>query len=647
MWTLSPERLAHLKALSSRYPTARAAISEAAALRAQLSLPRGVIQVVSDIHGEDAKLRHVINNGSGSIRQLVDQILGETLKEPERSRFLAILYYPRETINRFSRDIVASGDRTEWAYRTLCLQFQIIRHLRATCRRSHFEELLPREYRELFVELGSGQRPEYIKEMLKGLSLHDKDWGAVRAGARLIRNLACDELLVIGDLGDRGPRIDRVIEALMRQPKCRLVWGNHDTIWLGAHLGHEPCLLTTLRFSARYRQAAQLEEGYGILTTPLEKLVREVYGDDPAERFAPKGQGLRDAIMVARMQKAIAIMQFKAEGRMIAQHPEWNLDHRRLLHKIKFDGRTAVSVEIDGKVHPMLDGFLPTIDPAAPYEYSREERICLDRLKESFTRSQKLREHMEWMVRHGGMWTRREEVLLFHACVPVEKDGTPQTLLVDGKEYSGRELMDVLGSMVRRAMRKRWFGLDQDADWLWYLWGCPRSPLFGKDKLTTFESYFIADKEAQKEHKNAYFELMHDPEFIRRIGKLFGCSDDVLVVNGHVPVKVEKGETPLKKGGNAITIDGAFSEAYGDRGYTLVIKPDRIEIAEHSPFTGIESVITSGSDIVPTVTTVREYPHPRHVRDTDQGVDIKRLISDLDDLVEAFREGVVTEADDT
>jgi fructose-1,6-bisphosphatase-3 len=294
----------------------------------------------------------------------------------------------------------------------------------------------------------------------------------------------------------------------------------------------------------------------------------------------------------------------------------------------------------------MLDSFLPTIDPADPYEYSREERICLDRLKESFTRSQKLREHMEWMVRHGGMWTRREEVLLFHACVPVEKDGTPQSLLVDGKEYSGRDLMDVLGSMVRRAMRKRWFGLDQDADWLWYLWGCPQSPLFGKDKLTTFESYFVADKEAHKEHKNAYFELMHDPEFIRSIGKLFGCSDDVLVVNGHVPVKVEKGETPLKKGGNAITIDGAFSEAYGDRGYTLVIKPDRIELAEHSPFTGIESVITSGSDIVPKVSTVREYPHPRHVRDTDQGAEIKRLISDLDDLVEAFLEGVVTEADD-
>ncbi len=645
MLNLTPERLAHLKALSSRFPTADTAITEAGALRAQLTLPRGVVHVISDIHGEDAKLRHVINNASGAIRQLVEQILGSTLKEPEKSRFLAVLYYPREWINRFSRDIVASGQRVEWVYRTLFLQFEIVRHLRSTYRREHFEELLPRDYRELFVELGSGQRPEYIKELLRGLGLHDKDWGAVRAGARLIRNLACEELLVIGDLGDRGPRIDRVIEALMRQPKCNVLWGNHDMIWLGAHLGHEACMWTTLRFSARYRQAAQLEEGYGILTTPLEKLVREVYGDDPAERFTPKGQGLRDQRMVARMQKAIAIMQFKSEGRMIEQHPEWNLSHRRLLHKIKFEGGKAISVEIDGKEHRMLDGFLPTINPADPYAYSPEEQVCMERLRESFTRSGKLREHMEWMVRHGRMWTKREEVLFFHACVPVDATGAPQKLLIDGQERSGRQLMDALGSMVRRAMRKRWFGLDTDADWLWYMWGSPQSPLFGKDKLTTFESYFIADKETHKEHKNAYFELMNNSEFIKSVGRLFGCNEDCLVVNGHVPVKVEKGEMPLKKGGNAITIDGAFSEAYGDRGYTLVLRPDRIDLAEHSPFTGIEAVITSGSDIVPKITTIRTYPAPRAVSDTDAGAEVIRLIADLDDLIEAYREGAVVEAD--
>lgn len=635
---LSDDRVNLLRALAVQYPSPEAAISEAAALRAKLTLPRGLVHVISDVHGEDMKLRHVINNASGALRQLVDQYVGDRLTPEDKQQFLAVLYYPREAVNKFSHRIVASGNRLEWVYRTLCLQFEIVRHLRAWHRRDAFERLLPGWYRELFVELGSGQRPEYIKEMIAGLAIHDRDWGAVRAGARLIRNLSCEELLVIGDLGDRGPRMDRVIETLMRQPKCNILWGNHDMLWFGSQIGHEPCMLTCLRFSLRYRKLSQLEEGYGVMMAPIERLVRQVYADDPAERFIPKGEGFRDTLTVARMQKAVAIMQFKAEGRMLERHPEWNLAHRRLLHRINAADGT---VEIDGTRHQLLDRNLPTINPADPYAYSPEEQACIDRLKESFTRSMKLREHMQWMVTHGRMWTKRDEVLLFHACVPVEADGTPQTLRVDGRDLAGRELMDALGSVVRRAMRKRWFNLDDDADWLWYLWGCPRSPLFGKDKLATFETYFVADKATHKEHKNAYFDLMHDAAFIRRIGTLFGCGDDVLVVNGHVPVKIEKGEQPVKAGGNAITIDGAFSEAYGDRGYTLVLEPDRIDLAEHAPFQGVEAAISDGADIVPKITSVRQYPCQRLVRDTDDGRRIARRIGDLDALVRAYQEGLV------
>ncbi len=635
---ITDDRANLLRALAVQFPTPESAITEAAALRARLTLPRGLVHVISDIHGEDLKLRHVINNASGALRQIVERILGDRLKPEDKQQFLSVLYYPRESINTFSHRIVARGDRLDWVYRTLTLQFEIVRHLRALHRRDHFEKLLPQHYRELFIELGSGQRPDYIREMLSGLSIHDRDWGAVRAGARLIRNLSCEELLVIGDLGDRGPRMDRVIEILMRQPKCNILWGNHDMLWIGSYLGHEPSMLTCLRFSLRYRKLSQLEEGYGVMMAPIEKLVRQVYADDPAERFMPKGEGFRDAVTVARMQKAIAVMQFKAEGRLIAAHPEWNLEHRRLLHRID---HAAGTVDIDGIKHPMLDRFLPTIDPADPYAYSPEEQACVDRLKESFTRSMKLREHMEWLVSRGRMWTKRDEVLLFHACVPVESDGTPQTLKVDGKDLSGRELMDALGSVVRRAMRKRWFGIDADADWIWYLWGGPKSPLFGKDRLATFETYFVADKNAHKEHKNAYFDLMHDPGFIRKIGSLFGVSDDVLVVNGHVPVKVEKGEQPVKKGGNAITIDGAFSEAYGDRGYTLVIKPDGIELAEHAPFHGVEAAISDGADIVPVITSIRKSASPRALRDTDEGRRIARRITDLDALVAAYQEGLV------
>lgn len=637
---LSDDRLNLFRALAVRYPTADSAIAEASGLSAKLNLPKGIVHVISDVHGEDAKLRHVINNSSGALRTLVEATLRDRLSPEGRSRFLAVLYYPREAVERFAPSIIASGKRLEWIFETLTLQFEIIREIRKTYRRDHVERLIPVQYRELFVELVSGQRPDFPRAMLIQMAQHDRDWGAVRAGSRLIRNLASEELLVAGDLGDRGPRIDRVIDTLMRQPRVNLLWGNHDTIWLGSHLGHEACILNVLRFSARYRRASQLEEGYGILTTPIERLVREVYADDPAERFIPKGDGHRDHLTVARMQKAIAIMQFKSEGRMIERHPEWNLDHRRLLHRID---HKAGTVTIDSVTYPMLDTRLPTIDPNDPYAFSPEEQTCINRVRDSFIRSQRLSEQMQWVVRRGRMWTCRDDALIFHACVPVDAGGTPQSLMVDGKEVSGRELFDVLGSIVRRAFRKRFFGLDQDADWLWYLWGGPLSPLFGKDKMATFETYFVADKEAQKEHKNPYFEHVHDAEFVKKIGRLFGCGDDVLIVNGHVPVKIEKGEQPVKRGGNCVTIDGAFSEAYGDRGYTLLLKPEAIELAEHSAFSSVEDVIESGADIVPKVSTIRRYDKPRMLNDTDEGRQIRQTISDLESLVQAYQEGVVAE----
>lgn len=651
----SPEHDALLNALAAIYPSAEAALAEAAGLSATLDLPMGLVHIISDVHGEDQKLRHVIHNASGALRPLVEDVLKDRLSPDERARFLAILYYPREALARFAPRVVASGDRVGWVYRTLGLQCEIIRALRRTYRRDRVDRLTPPEFRELFVEMLSGQRPEFPRAILAALARHDRDWEALSAASRLIRNLASAEILVAGDLGDRGPRMDRVIDLLMNQPGdlVSLLWGNHDAIWMGSVLGHDPCILTVLRFSARYRRAAQLEEGYGILTTPLERLVRDRYADDPAERFIPKGDGWRDPLTVARMQKAIAVMQFKAEGRMIARHPEWNLDHRRLLHRID---HAAGTVEIDGRTHPMLDTRLPTIDPRNPYEYSPEEKLCMDRLRRSFTSSTRLRAHMDWLVQRGGMWTRRDDVLVFHACVPVGKDGAPQTLRVDGRDLAGRELMDALAAVVRRAFRadRRVGALagehapevgspdnNPDADWLHYLWGGPRSPLFGKDKLATFETYFVADKDAHKEVKNPYFELIHDADFVRRTGRLFGCGDDVMIVNGHVPVKVEKGEQPVKRGGNAVTVDGAFSEAYGDRGFTLVLKPDRIELAEHANFEGVDKTIDAGADMVPKVATIRTYPSPRRVRDTEQGRRTLAMIADLEDLAKAYEDGRV------
>jgi fructose-1,6-bisphosphatase-3 len=645
MPSLSPDRLAHLQSLSHQFPSPRAAIAESSALRASLTLPAPTVHVISDIHGEDVKLRHVISNASGAMRLLVDEVLGDRLDPAERDRFLAVLYYPREAMNHYSREIVASGRREAWVFQTLTMQFEIVRRLRARVRRAAFEALLPWEYRELFIELGSGQRPEYVKHVLAGLARFDRDWGAVRAAAQLIRDLSCDELLVLGDLGDRGPRMDKVFDILMHRPVVNLVWGNHDMLWLGASLGQEACMLTLLRFSLRYRRLSQLEEGYGVMMAPVERLVREVYADDPADRFLPKGEGFREAVTIARMQKAVLIMQLKAEGRLLARRPEWRLEHRRLLHRIRFENARAVSVDIDGAQHPMLDPLLPTLAPGVvgddPYAYTPHELACVERMKESFTRSPRLREHMDWMVQRGGMYALRDDTLLFHACVPVDDRGRPASLAVDGIERSGRELMDALASVLRRAQRRRFTGDQTDADWLWYLWGGPLSPLFGKDRLATFESSFLADKQTHKENKNPYFELLHDPEFVRSIGRLFGMGDDVLIVNGHVPVKVEKGEQPVKRGGNAVTIDGAFSEAYGDRGYTLVLRPDRIDLCELAPFKGVQAVVEHGADLLPTVTTIRHYPAQRTLGQTDAGARVRRTIEDLDALVDAYHEGDV------
>ncbi len=649
---------AHLESLAHEFPSAELAIAEMAGLRARLTLPKGTIHVISDVHGEHAKLRHVINNASGALRPLVEELTRGRLSPQAQREFLAVIYYPREVMRSMRARLADPCARSRWVLGTLRLQLALVRRLEGTRRRKDLDDLLPPQHRELFTELfddaqagatetAPSGRTAYIDEMLRTLAEHDRDLAAVRAASRLVRNLSASEIVVAGDLGDRGPRIDRVIDILTRQPRVGLVWGNHDTTWMGSCLGHDACILTVLRFSARYRRASQLEEGYGILTTPLEKLVRDVYADDPCEHFMPKGTGLREALTVARMQKAIAVMQFKAEGQLIARHPEWNLDARRLLHKITFTGtaaaRRAVSVEIDGKAHPMQDGFLPTIDPADPYAYSPGEAECMNRIRQSFTGSARLWEHMNWVCRKGRMWTARDDCLIFHACVPVDDAGKPLSLRVDGRDLAGRELMDALDAVVRRAFRKGADGLDADADWLWYMWGGPRSPLFGKDKLATFEGYFVADKHAREEHKNPYFTLAHDAAFIRSIGALFGKGPDVLIVNGHVPVKVEKGEQPVKRGGNAVTIDGAFSEAYGDRGYTLVLAPDRIALAEHAPFESVAAVVESGADIVPTVSTIRAYAKPHTVADTEEGQRIRARVDALKALVHAYEAGEMEE----
>jgi fructose-1,6-bisphosphatase-3 len=598
---------------------------------------------MSDVHGEYGKLRHVINNAAGSLRPAVAALLNHSLTDAEQRQLLSVIYYPGETIAQLRPTLIDEGTRTAWIRRTLQLQFELVRLLSRSWRREDYNALLPAEFSELFKELYTEpmhvRPPELFDAILSAYESHDRDFAAVRAASRLVRNLSAMEILVAGDLGDRGPRIDKVIEILQQQPNASIVWGNHDAHWMGACLGHEACIASVLRFSLRYRRLDQLEEGYGVSLLPLEDLARDVYGDDPATQFALKGQGTRDAQLLARMQKAIAIIGFKLEGQMFARNPNWNLASRALMNNIDLSSGT---VTVNGKAYPLLDTRFPTLDPENPNALSPAEQTCVDALRASFIASPRLWQQMSWVVRRGCMWTTRDDLLIFHACVPTDAAGTPLPLEVDGRPRAGRELFDALAQVIRRAFRA---GADSlapaDGDWLWYLWCGPLSPLFGKDKIATFESSFIADEATHKERKNPYFDLINDAAFVRKIAALFGCGDDALVVNGHVPVKMEKGEQPVKRGGNAITIDGAFSQAYGDHGYSLLQSATGITLAEHSHFDSVEATIREGKDIVPKLTSIRTFTPPKRFADTQQGDRARDQIHQLDNLINAYEDGTL------
>jgi fructose-1,6-bisphosphatase-3 len=633
-----------LQALAAQYPTADLALAEASALRASLSFPKGIVHVVSDVHGEYKKLRHIINNASGSLRPLVEGLFEGDMNDEELGQFLSVIYYPHEALEYLRPSLVESGERGEWVRRTLRRQFRVVRELGSNRRLPALRAMFPPARRHLFEELlfepCAGRGAAYVDEMIDTLGQHDRDFSAVRAASRLIRNLSVAEIVVAGDLGDRGPRLDRVIDYLLQQPNVSFTWGNHDVSWMGACLGHDALIATVLRISLRYRRLSQLEEGYGITMQPLEKLARTVYADDPAACFKTKGAGLRDDLLMARMQKAIAIIQFKLEGQVIERHPEWELEHRNLLHRINSKDGT---IEIGGQTFPLRDTFLPTINPDDPYTLSEEEGNCVYRIRQSFISSSRLWEHMSFVAHRGAMWVRRDHALIFHGCVPVDDKGEALTLAVDGKTSSGRELFDALDLVVRRAFRKGAEASEPDKDWLWYLWTGPRSPLFGKDRMATFETYFVEDKATHKENKNPYFKLIHDAAFCARTAEEFGVTVQALIVNGHVPVKVEKGEEPVKSGGNAVTIDGAFSESYGDRGYTLILAPERIALAEHHHFESVSDAITDGADIVPKVMTLRAYEPVRRVGDTEEGEQIRQNVAALERLVEAFEQGRLLE----
>ena len=627
--------------LAAEFPNEDRAVAEIARLAAELTLPKGAIHVISDVHGEDKKLRHIINNASGTLRPIIERLFRDKLEPKQFQEFLTLIFYPAEMTEILEAKITDPEQIRVYAQRVLHDLFKVVRTLATNYSLQHTLDLFPADYRSLLAEIL--QEPltdssSYSAALIDELVKRGRVFNVIHLTCRTIRNLAVDEIILDGDCWDRGPRGDRCVEYLFKQPNVAFVYGNHDAAWIGASLGQEALIAHVLRISLRYRRLSQLEEGYGITLQPLEHLVREVYKDDPATCFGVKGTGLRESIAMARMQKAAAIMQFKLEGDLFARNPDWGLEHRRLLHRIDYKAGT---IELDGKTYPLTDKYFPTIDPAQPYKLSPEEAKCMERTRTSFLRSEKLAAQIKEIVSHGSMYQRRDNHLIFHGCVPSTPQGEFLPMSVLGQPYKGRPLFEKIEEVIVHAIQKP---TEQEKDLFWYLWSGPRSPLFGKDRIATLETYLIADKATHEEKKDAYFSLIHEVPFCEKVLTEFGVDPrQGLIVNGHVPVKVEKGESPMKRSGKAITIDGAFSEAYGDHGFTLVLEPGGTFLARHYHFESVEAAIRDGVDIIPQVEQVRKWDTPHRVSDTERGTEIRAQIRLLEKLVEAYRNNKLRE----
>jgi fructose-1,6-bisphosphatase III len=594
------------------------------------------VHVVSDVHGEHKKLRHILGNASGSLRSLVTQAHAGRLDDSSEKKLLALLYYPREAWAHHAEglDEDQRGTLLSWF---VAHALPVLRAASGRVPLRSVAELAPAPYRTLVLEMLAATQSSSFEPVVTVFAREQRELELVRLLAHAVRNLAITEVVVAGDLGDRGPRLDRVVDLLLHQPNVSITWGNHDASWMGACLGQEACIATVVRIALRYGRLSQLEEGYGIPLAPVEQLARAWYGEDPAERFRVKLVKLRDPLLLARMQKAMAVLQLKLEAQTTRRNPSFDLEHRNLLHRMD---RATGTVTIDGREHPLLDTTFPTLRGEDPYALVPEEQECIDALRSSFLESDVLWRHMQFVARRGSMHLVRDGHLIFHGCVPVDESGAFLPLEVDGRPLAGRALFEAITALVPRAFRER---RQADVDLLYYLWAGPRSPLFGKDRMATFETYLVEDKATHKETKNPYFTLIHEASFCERVLRELGAPADGMIVNGHVPVKLEAGESPVKRSGRAVTIDGAFSEAYGDKGYTLVLEDSRTYLAQHHHFESVERAIVHGEDIFPTCQVLTGYARPRTVGDTEQGDQIRSRIELLRALLAAYRDNVVRE----
>lgn len=641
----------YLERLSQLYPTIAKASTEIINLQAILNLPKGTEHFLTDIHGEHEAFSHVLKNGSGSVRRKIDDVFGNTMSSRDKQSLATLIYYPKEKMDRIKQD---EDNMEDWYKITLYRLIEVCKRTASKYTRSKVRKALPPDFAYVIEELITEKseitdKESYYNSIVTTIIRIGRAEKFIVALSELIQRLTVDHLHIVGDIYDRGPGPHIIMEKLIKYHSVDIQWGNHDVLWMGAAAGQRGCIANVIRICARYGNLDILEDGYGINLLPLATFAMNTYGDDPCTCFRLKGEpGYSEGEMLldVKMHKAISIIQFKVEGQIIRKNPGFKLNSRNLLHHINFE---TGMIEIDGKEYQMLDMNFPTIDPKKPYTLTREEEDIMERLQKAFIHCEKLQRHMRFLLNKGGLYKVYNNNLLYHGCVPLTENGELKSVRVYGHSYKGKELYEAMESYVR----KGFYALDprekeRGRDLMWYIWLGEGSPLFGKDKMATFERYFLAEKETHKEKKNPYYSMLENEEVIDKILAEFGLpAEGTHIINGHVPVKSKNGENPIKCGGKVLVIDGGFSKAYqketGIAGYTLIYNSYGLILAAHEPFESTEAAIEKESDIHSDSIIVKRVVQRKLVGDTDIGRELKEQIADLEMLLEAYRSGRITE----
>ena len=650
------EHIHYLEQLAELYPTIGRASTEIINLQSILYLPKGTEHFLSDIHGEFRAFSHVLRNGSGAVRKKIDDVFGHTLSTADKMSLATLIYYPQKKIELVKQQ---EEDMENWYKITLYRLIEVCKTVSSKYTRSKVRKALPEDYAYVIEELITEKqevlnKEAYYEAIVNTIVELGQTDNFIVALAELIQRLVIDHLHILGDIYDRGPSPDLIMDRLEKYHSFDIQWGNHDMVWMGAATGQLACIAAVIRTSIRYGNLDLIEDGYGINMVPLATFAMDAYKDDPCERFVLKNstdeeRSKKETEMNRKMHKAIAIIRFKLEGQLVQKWPDFGMQNRCLLHKINYEKKT---VEIDGQEYPMLDTYFPTINPENPYELTPEETEVMARLRTSFIHCEKLQRHVRLMLKRGSMYKIYNGNLLYHGCVPMNEDGSFAKVNIYGKYYSGKELYDVLESYVRKAF----FSLDKEErekgqDMMWYIWTAPNSPLYGRSKMATFERYFLEDKKMHHESKNAYYHLFDKPETADKILHEFGLKDGrVHIINGHVPVERMAGESPVKCNGKLILIDGGFSKTYrrktGIAGYTLTYNSYGLTLSAHEPFDFSDSAVRDELDIVSHQEAVEYADRRILVGDTDYGKRMMSRIEELKELIRAYQSGEIAELDE-